>query len=156
MRMNLDFSPFFRSSIGFDRAFDAVFDAGRVRAKDAWPPYDVAKSGDDYRIVMAVAGYAPSELAITQEPNLLIVTGSNVEHDADYVHRAIPFGSFEHRFELADYVELVGASLADGLLTIELKRGIPEAMKPRRVEIGTMPETASGNAQELEHQAKAA
>jgi molecular chaperone IbpA len=156
MRTNLDFSPFFRSSIGFDRAFDALFDTGRVPANDAWPPYDVEKSGDDYRITMAVAGYALGELAITQQPNLLIVTGNKAEHDVQYLHRGIPGGSFEHRFELADYVKVEGASLTDGLLTIQLKREVPEAMKPRQIEIATAPDMASGQTQQLEHQAKAA
>ena len=156
MRTNLDFSPFFRSSIGFDRAFDALFDAGGMPANDTWPPYDVEKSGDDYRITMAVAGYEPSELAITHEPNLLIVTGNKAEQDVQYLHRGIPAGSFEHRFELADYVKVEGASLVDGLLTIQLKREVPEAMKPRRIEIATAPETTSGQTQQIEHQAKAA
>jgi molecular chaperone IbpA len=105
---------------------------------------------------MAVAGYQPDELTITHEPNLLTVTGSKAEQDGGYLFRGIPMGSFEHRFELADYVKVEGASLADGLLTIQLKREVPEAMKPRRIEIISVPETAGSNAQQIEQQAKAA
>jgi molecular chaperone IbpA len=154
MRTNLDISPFFRSSIGFDRTFDALFDTDRMPANDAWPPYDVERSCDDYRIIMAVAGHRPDELAITHEPNLLTVTGNKAEQDAEYLHRGIPSGSFEHRFELADYVKVAGASLADGLLTIQLKREVPDAIKPRRIEVATA--SAEGTAQQIEHQAKAA
>uniref|UniRef100_UPI003101A218 Hsp20 family protein n=1 Tax=Neorhizobium sp. EC2-8 TaxID=3129230 RepID=UPI003101A218 len=139
MRTNLDFSPLFRSSIGFDRMLDALQAASRIETIDNWPPYDIVKTGeDDYRIAMAVAGFSQDELTMTQEQNLLVVSGqkSNAE-DIQYLHRGIAGRSFQRRFELADHVKVVGADLANGLLTIDLKREIPEAMKPRRIEIST-------------------
>jgi molecular chaperone IbpA len=139
MRTNLDFSPLFRSSIGFDRMLDALQAASRIETIDNWPPYDILKTGeDDYRIAMAVAGFSQDELTMTQEQNLLVVSGqkSNAE-DIQYLHRGIAGRSFQRRFELADHVKVVGADLANGLLTIDLKREIPEAMKPRRIEIST-------------------
>ncbi len=137
MRTQFDFSPLYRSSIGFDRVFDLLDNASRVSSIDNWPPYDIAKSGDDtYRIQMAVAGFAPEELSITSEPNLLVVTGAKSgTSDGDYLHRGIATRDFSRRFELADHVKVSNASLINGLLTIELQREIPEAMKPRRIAI---------------------
>jgi molecular chaperone IbpA len=139
MRTNLDFSPLFRSSIGFDRMLNALEAASRAEMVDNWPPYDIVKSGeDDYRIAMAVAGFSQDELAITQEQNMLIVAGQKANgEDVHYLHRGIAGRSFQRRFELADHVKVVGASLVDGLLTIDLKREIPEEMKPRQIAIGT-------------------
>jgi len=139
MRNELDFAPFYRSSIGFDRVFNLLNNPQRLQAVDAWPPYDIVKSGeDDYSIQMAVAGFADSDLDITQERNVLIVKGQkNEEKQGEYLHRGIAGRSFERRFELADHVRVENASLTNGLLTIELKREIPEAMKPRKIEIGS-------------------
>ena len=115
--MTYDFSPLFRSSIGFDRIFDLLENAARLPQAD-WPPYDIVKAGEDrYAIAMAVAGFSPEELNITMEPNLLIVSGRK---QGDRLHRGIAQRSFERRFELADYVKVVGASLDNGLLTLEL------------------------------------
>ena len=129
MRTTLDFAPLFRSSIGFDRMLNALEAASRVATIDNWPPYDIVKSGeDDYRITMAVAGFTEGDLTLTQEQNLLVVTGqkSGVEgDDGQYLHRGIAGRAFERRFELADHVKVTGASLVNGLLTIELKREIP-------------------------------
>jgi molecular chaperone IbpA len=138
MRTNFDFSPFYRSSVGFDRVFDLLENATRVQTIDNWPPYDIARTGDDsYRIQMAVAGFAQDELTITAEPNLLIVSAEKgTEASGDYLHRGIACRPFARRFELADHVKVAGASLVNGLLTIELRREIPEAMKPRRIAIG--------------------
>ena len=139
MRTNPDFSPLFRSSIGFDRMLDALQAASRIETIDSWPPYDIVKTGeDDYRIGMAVAGFSHDELTMTQEQNLLVVSGhkANAE-DVQYLHRGIAGRSFQRRFELADHVKVVGADLVNGLLTIDLKREIPEAMKPRQIEIRT-------------------
>src|SRR4051794_32705417 len=136
MRTNLNFSPLFRSTIGFDRVFDLLENASRTQSFDSWPPYDIIRSSEDsYRITMAVAGFAESDLAITHEPNLLVVTGDKPEQEGDYLHRGIPGTSFERRFELADHVKVANANLLNGLLTIDLVREVPEEMKPRKIAI---------------------
>ncbi|RSC30032.1 molecular chaperone Hsp20 [Agrobacterium sp. FDAARGOS_525] len=134
MRTTIDFSPLFRSSIGFDRMLNAIEAASRVETIDNWPPYDIVKSGEDeYRIAMAVAGFSQEELTITQEQNMLFVSGQKANaDDVQYLHRGIAGRSFQRRFELADHADLV-----NGLLTIDLKREIPEAMKPRQIAIST-------------------
>jgi len=135
----LDFSPLFRSSIGFDRMLNALENARRVASIDNWPPYDIVKtSEDDYRITMAVAGFTEDELTITQEQNMLVVAGQKsgeADESGQYLYRGIAGRAFQRRFELADHVKVVGASLANGLLTVALKREIPEEMKPRRIAI---------------------
>ncbi|NKK74175.1 Hsp20 family protein [Rhizobium leguminosarum bv. viciae] len=139
MRTNLDFSPLFRSSIGFERMLNALDAASRAETIDNWPPYDIVKAGEDeYRIAMAVAGFSQDELAIIQEQNMLVVSGQKANgEDVQYLHRGIAGRSFQRRFELADHVKVVDAGLVNGLLTIDLKREIPEEMKPRQIEIGT-------------------
>ena len=141
MRTNLDFAPLYRSSIGFDRMFNLLESASRVQSIDNWPPYDIVKKGDDdYQITMAVAGFTDEELTLTYEPNLLVVEGRKAgEEEREYLHRGIAGRTFRRRFELADHVKVNGASLVNGLLTVDLKREIPEARKPRRIEIGTSP-----------------
>lgn len=135
----VDFAPLYRSSIGFDRLFDLLETANRAQPNDNWPPYDTLKTGEDtYRITMAVAGFAQEDLTITQQPNLLIVTGEKkVEAEGEYLHRGIAYRPFNRRFELADHVRVAGASISNGLLTIDLKREVPEAMKPRQIQIST-------------------
>ena len=137
MRTTFDITPLFRSSIGFDRMLNALEAASRVESIDNWPPYDIAKLGeDDYRITMAVAGFSQDELTITQEQNMLMVSGQKPgEDNSQYLHRGIAWRAFQRRFELADHVKVAGASLVNGLLTIDLKREIPEEMKPRKIEI---------------------
>lgn len=137
MRTAFDFSPLFRSTVGFDRIFDLLDNASRVSAVDNWPPYDIVKTGEDeYRVTLAVAGFSENELNVTQERNLLLVSGEKAgNEETQYLHRGIAGRSFQRRFELADHVRVVGANLANGLLTVELKREIPEAMKPRRIDI---------------------
>lgn len=137
MRMTYDFSPLYRSSIGFDRFAQMLENASRVTAVDNWPPYDIARTGEDtYRITMAVAGFSQNELSVTQEPNILMVAGERTGEDSgDYLHHGIAARPFQRRFELADHVKVVGANLANGLLTIDLRRQVPEEMKPRRIEI---------------------
>lgn len=139
MRTISDFSPFFRSSVGFDRVFDRLENAGRVQPFDNWPPYDIERIGNDaYQISMAVAGFAQDELSLTYKPNVLVVSGSKTgKDDGDYLHRGIATRAFERRFELADYVEVAAARLENGLLIIDLKRELPDEMKPRRIEIGS-------------------
>ncbi|MGN2244694.1 Hsp20 family protein [Frateuria sp. GZRR33] len=140
MRTMFDLAPLHRSSIGFDRIFDMLENAARAQAADNWPPYDTVKLSEDrYRITMAVAGFRREDLDISVQPNLLVVTGErrNGEQEGDYLYRGIASRAFSRRFELADHVKVTGATLADGLLAIELEREIPEAMRPRRITIGT-------------------
>ena len=139
MRTALDFSPLYRSSIGFDRMLNVLEAASRAQPADHWPPCDIVKAGeDDYRITMAVAGFSQDELTVTQEQNMLVIAGQKSGGEGqELLYRGIPAGSFRRSFELADHVKVVGANLANGLLTIDLKRELPEAMKPRRIEIAT-------------------
>jgi molecular chaperone IbpA len=131
----------FRTGVGFDRLFDLLDSASQIQPNEHWPPYDILRIGEDrYRIVMAVAGFELDELTITDRPHLLVVTGVKKEQhrgesDAVYLHKGIAERQFERRFELADHVKVGRASLENGLLTIELEREIPEALKPRRIEI---------------------
>jgi len=138
MRTELDFAPLYRSSIGFDRVFDLLSNTQRLNAIDTWPAYDIVKTGDDdYHITMAVAGFGGGDLDITQERNVLVVKGGKADElQGEYLHRGIAGRSFERRFELADHVRVEGADLRNGLLTIALKREVPEAMKPRKIDIG--------------------
>lgn len=139
MKAGLDFAPLYRSSVGFDRVLSLLETAGRTQSPENYPPYDILKTGDNaYRISMAVAGFAQEDLNILAQPNLLVVTGEIPGNDhGDFLHRGIANRAFTRRFELADHVRVTGASLAMGLLNIELERDIPEAMKPRRIEIAT-------------------
>lgn len=134
-----DFTPFYRSTIGFDRMLDLLGAMSRAPAEDAWPPYDIERIGEDrYRITMAVAGFAPDELSIMAGRNTLTIEGRKAEPDngRKYLHRGIAQRAFRQQFELADFVEVESATHEHGLLSIELKRELPEAMKPRRIEIG--------------------
>lgn len=137
-----DISPLLRSSIGFENLNRLVEYAGRVDAGDAYPPYNIEKTGEgSYRIQMAVAGFAREELDLTVQENTLLVTGQ-AANDADgkervFLHRGIAKRAFERRFQLADTIKVTGASFENGLLNIDLVREIPEHKKPRKVEIGT-------------------
>lgn len=135
MRM-MDMTPFFRSTIGFDRMLDAL-ENGPVDQADSFPPYDIEKLGEDrYRLTLAVAGFAESDLEIVAQDNVLTVSGRRQDDpQSDYLHRGIPARSFERRFDLADFVEVKGATLVDGLLSIDLVREVPEEMKPHRIAI---------------------
>lgn len=138
MRTVLDFSPLHRSSIGFERVFGQL-EAAQAQQPDNWPPFDTMKLSDErYRITMAVAGFKSDEIDISQQENLLIIKGERKQDaEGEYLHRGIAYRPFVRRFELAEHVEVENAHLADGLLNINLKREIPEAMKPRRIEINT-------------------
>jgi molecular chaperone IbpA len=140
MRTAYDFSPLYRSVIGVDRMADLIEAAMRSDGDRSYPPYDIEKIGDDaYRITLAIAGFKPEELELIAQPNLLIVAGHKADDEGGehhYLHRGIAARNFEHRFELADYVVVKSASHVDGLLAIELAREVPEALKPRRIEIG--------------------
>jgi molecular chaperone IbpA len=139
MRHNFDFSPYRRSTVGFDRLFDLLENAGSPQTAENYPPFDLERvSEDGYRITLAVAGFRPEEIDVTAQQNLLIVTGRKSEDaQGEYIHRGIATRAFERRFGLADHVQVRAADLKDGMLSIELVREIPEAMKPRKIEIGT-------------------
>ena len=150
-----DFSPYYRSSVGFDRMLDLLGAPQRREVDETWPPYDIERQGEDrYAITMAVAGFAQGEISIMAEPNALLVEGRKSEDDSgrNFLHRGIAQRAFRRQFDLADFVKVTGACLEHGLLRIELEREIPEAMKPRRIEIRTSQvrvtnEVRSGDAQ---------
>ncbi|UUP16037.1 Hsp20 family protein [Nitratireductor thuwali] len=158
MRTAFDLSPLFRSSIGFDRVFDMIENASRVETIDNWPPYDIAKVGeDDYRITMAVAGFSQDELTVTYEPNMLMVSGQKADEDnGRYLHRGIAGRAFQRRFELADHVKVCGATLENGLLIIDLKRELPEEMKPRRIDIASGKALPKSRTRQIEAEKQAA
>ena len=138
MTTALDFSPLFRSTIGFDRMADLLERASRFGPAGNWPPYDIEKTGeDDYRISLAVAGFKPSELDVVSQPNMLVVTGrkSNEQGERRYLHHGIASRAFEQRFNLAEHIVVKDARYEDGVLTIHLVREVPEALKPRRIDI---------------------
>ena len=134
-----DFSPYRRSTVGFDRLFDFLESASRAE-QDNYPPFDIEKLGDDsYRITLAVAGFKLDEIEIVAHQNMLTISGRRGEErgrDGSFLHMGIANRAFERKFELADFVQVTGAELADGLLRIDLMREIPEAMKPRKIAIG--------------------
>jgi molecular chaperone IbpA len=133
----IGFTPLWRSSIGFDGMLDLVDDAIRFEVTGNYPPYNIEKTGEEtYRISLAVAGFTPDDLAITAQPNLLVVAGKKGEgQGGQLLYQGIAARAFQRQFGLADDVKAVGASLENGLLTIDLVREVPEAMKPRRIEI---------------------
>ena len=138
--LEMNFAPLMRSTVGFDRVMDLMNDALRFeRGGENYPPYNIEKTGEDaYRVTLAVAGFTPDELSVVQEGNSLLIAGSKQGEDTgQYLHRGIAARKFQRHFELADFVKVTGASVQNGLLTIELVREIPEAMKPRRIEIAT-------------------
>jgi molecular chaperone IbpA len=140
-----DFAPLFRSTVGFDRLATLLDTTGRLE-EPAYPPYNIEKTGDDsYRITMAVAGFAPEEISVVAQANSLTVTGKSQrdESQVKYLHRGIAARAFERRFDLADYITVKGAELNNGLLAIELAREVPEAMKPRTIQIGGTPANQS-------------
>ena len=140
----LDFSPLFRSTIGFDRFTRLLDAASRVdSASLGYPPYNIEKTGgDSYRLTMAVAGFSPSELDITTHENTLVVTGKAQKEEEKkngngYLHRGIARRAFERRFSLADHMKVTGANLNNGMLHVDLVHEVPEAAKPRTIAIGT-------------------
>jgi molecular chaperone IbpA len=135
---NYDFSPLWRSTVGFDRLFDQINNTQLLENQDGYPPYDIVRTGEEsFRISLAVAGFTPEDLTITAQQNLLTVAGQRTDaSEADYVYRGISARPFERRFSLADHVEVEHATFENGLLRIDLVRKVPEALKPRRIEIG--------------------
>ena len=136
---NFDFSPLTRSTVGFDRVFDlldSAFTAAQV--DEGYPPFNIVKTGDtSYRIELAVAGFGPGDLSIVAQENVLTISGGkNANQQSLYLHHGIASRAFERRFNLADYVKVAKADLVNGLLTVDLVREIPEAMRPRQIQIG--------------------
>ncbi len=134
-----DFTPYYRSTVGFDRLFDLLDKSVR----SDWPPYNIEKKGEDqYRITMAVAGFAPNQIEVVQHGAALLVTGQKGEtQGAEMLHQGIPPATFKQTFSLADHVKVVGANVEHGLLAIDLVREVPEQLKPRRIEIGSGSDT---------------
>lgn len=148
-----DFSPLFRSSVGFDR-MARILDGLSVEAAPGYPPYNIEKTGEDqYRITMAVAGFAEKDLEIRTQENKLVITGriekEDEEKERTFLHRGIAERAFERQFSLADHVKVVAAALENGLLHVELAREVPEAMKPRTIAI----KSANGSSKKIERNA---
>lgn len=136
-----DSTPYRRSTVGFDRFFELLENHGRNNQGDNYPPYNIERfDADSYRITIAVAGFKPHEIDITAQQNLLTVKGEKAESHSDnskFLHMGIANRNFERRFELADFVRVENADLSDGLLTISLLRKVPEAMKPKKIQVNT-------------------
>lgn len=151
-----DFTPYRRSTIGFDRLFDMLEASARQAQSENYPPFNLERVADDrYRITLAIAGFRREEIEVTGQQNLLLVKGRKEENEnnlGSYLHVGIANRSFERRFELADFVRVDSAALKDGLLTIELVREIPEAMKPKTIAIS---DGAAGQESAIEHRAAA-
>lgn len=158
---SFDLTPYRRSMVGFDRLFDLLENSARTASStDNYPPFDLERLAEDrYRITLAVAGFRKDEIDITAQQNLLLVTGKKEatnQDRANFLHVGIANRSFERRFELADFVRVQNAGLADGLLTIELVREIPDTMKPQKIAIGGTPQPEAVNdGKTIEHSAAA-
>lgn len=156
----LDFTPLFRSTVGFDRVPSQLLHASQ-REESSYPPYNIEKCGEDrYRIVMALAGFTKDDIEIVSEQNRLYVRGKmKGQNGGTFLHRGIAARSFERQFDLADFIVVAGATMSDGLLVIELKRELPEALKPRKIEIGggkrVRAEPTAGDKQTVHDQAAA-
>lgn len=143
---HVDFSPLYRSTVGFDRLFTMLDSLAQPDGGQTYPPYNIERTGEDaYRISMAVAGFSESEISIEAHRNVLTIKGEKSEDQdegSELLYRGIAGRAFERRFQLADHVEVQGATLKNGLLHIDLKRNIPEEMKPRRIAIAAAPSQA--------------
>jgi molecular chaperone IbpA len=138
-----DFAPLFRSTVGFDRLFDMLDNSTRPD----WPPYNIERVGENqYRISMAIAGFGPNEIELTQQGNTLLVTGQkkSEQDNHEMLHQGLAYRGFKQTFNLADHVKVTAANLENGLLSVELTREVPEQMKPRRIELGSSGPTISG------------
>ncbi|CAH0541939.1 Hsp20 family protein [Vibrio marisflavi] len=134
---NVDFSPLYRNAIGFDRLFNLMEANTAKNGSSGYPPYNIEQQDEHkYRITMAVAGFAEDQLEITQKENMLVVRGEQkAQEEKNYVYQGIAERDFERKFQLADYVKVIGAEMENGLLHVDLEREIPEAMKPRKIAI---------------------
>jgi molecular chaperone IbpA len=157
-----DFTPYRRNTVGFDRLFELLENTGRAAQNENYPPFNIERTGEnDYKVTVAVAGFKPEEIDITAQQNLLIVTGSkqaDSNDNRDFLHMGIASRNFERRFQLADHIHVTDADLADGLLTIMLVREVPEALKPRKIEISgqTAPQVIEHDGNEKKKGPKAA
>ncbi|PBB26204.1 molecular chaperone [Mesorhizobium sp. WSM4312] len=148
---HVDFSPLYRSTVGFDRLFTMLDSLAQPDGAQTYPPYNIERTGEDsYRISMAVAGFSDEEISIEAHRNVLTVKGERKDEGdgegAELLYRGIASRAFERRFQLADHVEVVGATLKNGLLFVDLKRNIPEELKPRKIAITS----ASAKAKQIE------
>jgi molecular chaperone IbpA len=155
-----DFTPYRRTTVGFDRLFDLLENAGRASTGDNYPPFNIERISDtEYIVTIAVAGFKSEEIDITAQQNLLIVTGQkhiDGNDNRDYLHVGIANRNFERRFQLADHVFVKTADMADGLLLVQLERQVPDALKPRKIEIGGVKPTVIENATTEPKKGKAA
>jgi molecular chaperone IbpA len=147
---DFDLTPIWRSTVGFDRLVGLIDDSLRLAGEDNDPPYNIARTGEDnYRISLALAGFKPEEITVTAEQNMLTVEGRKADKDdREYLYQGISGRPFRRQFNLADYVEVKGASFEDGLLQVDLVRELPEAMKPRRIAVKSGP--SRGEPQQIE------
>jgi molecular chaperone IbpA len=155
MRQSFDFAPLYRSTVGFDRLFSLLDGISQSEASANWPPYNIEKSENAYRISMALAGFGADEIELTQHGNDLVVSGQKKAEakDRQMLHQGIAFRNFKQTFNLADHVKVVGAELQNGVLSIELVREIPEQLKPRRIPIGRSDAALQDNApQQIDHE----
>lgn len=145
---SFDLTPLWRSTVGFDRLFDLIDESTRWAGEDNYPPYNIERTGEDhYQILLALAGFAPDEISITAEQNVLAIEGCKAEKvEHQYLYQGISARPFRRVFNLADYVQVKGACFEGGLLKIDLVREVPEAMKPRRITIN-----AGNQSQKIEH-----
>jgi len=153
---NIDLTPLYRSSIGFDRMASLLDSALRTESTNGYPPYNIEVVGENaYSISVAVAGFDENDIEIEVEKGVLTVSGKRQEdnNQRQFLHQGIAARSFERKFNLADHVEVNGATLRNGLLVINLERKIPEAMKPKRIPIGSSTESGAKNAQVIDQSA---
>ena len=152
---NLNLDPFWRTSVGFDRLFELMDESLRFEPEDHFPPCNIVRTGEDsYRISLAVAGYKPEQISVTVHQNTLVISGRANEKpgETEYLYRGIAGRPFERRLNLADYVEFKNASFEDGLLQIELKREVPEELKPRKIDVQIgKPRVSDGRVTTIEH-----
>jgi molecular chaperone IbpA len=152
----VDFSPLYRSTVGFDRLFSMLDQIGQPDSQTTYPPYNIERTGEDaYRVTMAVAGFGEDEISIEAHRNVLTVKGEKSEETAsdgsELLYRGIASRAFERRFQLADHVDVLGANLKNGLLHVDLKRNVPEEMKPRKITISA----AANSSKQIEAKAAA-
>ena len=153
---HVDFSPLYRSTVGFDRLFTILDSLAQPESAQTYPPYNIERTGEDaYRISMAVAGFSEDEISIEAHRNVLTVKGERKEEGngegSELLYRGIASRAFERRFQLADHVDVIGATLKNGLLFVDLKRNIPEELKPRKIAIAQ----SSDKAKQIEAKAAA-
>jgi molecular chaperone IbpA len=151
--MNLNLDPFWRSTVGFDRILDLMDESLRFQPESSYPPYNIVRTGENsYRISLAVAGFKTEQITVTVQQNTLVVVGRDSDKsERDYLYHGIATRDFERRFSLADFVEVKAATFEDGLLQIDLVRELPEAMKPRRIEIKTGKAAQDHKTKTIEH-----